>query len=241
MTTCPECGGTMTLRDVTAGFHFANTYAPTVITVPVCDSCEYVDIQSEAFKGAFRQAELRFRKKHPDLVKQARDEERRDEERRDEEIEEILERAAQEAEEADLVVDPKDARVCRQCGAAARHKSARFCFECGSPLSPDAGDPAILEPILAALHGPVAELNPLQTFHKAIADNMTPPLARELLDNVIAAVREVIGKQATLRDVHRFLTEKDFRDPIINAVENHLRKRYLQDAFTPRSKVVPNG
>lgn len=126
-------------------------------------------------------------------------------------------------------------------------------------------NPAILEPMIEMLLGSGAALNPLQfligeirgteiqpafdemqsipgghiaSFHVASTNDITPPLARELLNNVIIAVRETRGEQATLLDVHRFLTEKDFRDPIIDALGNHLLKRYLQDAFTPG--IAPN-
>lgn len=136
MGACPECSGAMTLRDVTAGFHFAHMYAPTVIKVPVCDLCEYVDINSQEFKNEFHKAQLDFELRHPGLIEKAKEEDRRDEE-----IEEILHRAAEETEEADLVVNPKDARVCRRCGKTARRKLARFCSECGSPLTPDASEP----------------------------------------------------------------------------------------------------
>ena len=237
---CPECGGTMVLQEATAGFHFAHTYAPTVVTVPMCDSCSYFDTNSTEFREALHQAELRFEKKHPGLIKKMRDKDKRDDE-----IEEILHRAAEEADKEDLVVDPKDARVCRRCGTAARRKRARFCFECGNPLSPDASDPAIINPMLAAINRPAMALNPLQFLNGASVGDSMPPLAVELLENVVRAVQQVYGKRATLLDVHRFLTDQDFRDTTIgklDRLEGSLRQRYLRDAFDPHpGEAEPNA
>ena len=117
----PECGGTVTLQKMQAGFHFAHTYAPTVITVPACDSCSYFDTHSTEFREALRQAEMRFEEKHPGLIEKMRDRDRS-------EREEILHCSAED------MIDAKDARVCGRCGTAARRRHARFCWNCGSPL-----------------------------------------------------------------------------------------------------------
>ena len=233
----------MVLEDAKAGFHFIpHTYTITTIRIAVCSSCGYMDTESEQYKNEVQRAREQFFRTHspvtddhPGNITSAV------EDLFDEDDRIAWEKGTEEStNEADLVVDPKDARVCRRCGTTARRKRARFCSECGNPLSPDASDPAIFEPMLAALHGPGEMLNPLQAFREAITDNITPPLARELLDNVIIAVRDAIGERATWLDIRRFLTEKDFRDPVIDAVEDHQRKRYLQDAFTPGSRVAPN-
>ncbi len=218
----------MTLQKMTAGFHFAHTYAPTVITMPACDSCSYFDTNSTEFKEALRQAKLRFETKHPGLI-----EKMRDKDKRGDEIEEILHCAA---EEEGAAADPKNFRVCRRCGTAARRKHARFCWECGGPLSPDASDPTIINPILTTVNMANADLTPLQFFDETNLDDALPPQARELLANVIRAVRQVHGNQTTFLDVYRFLTDQSFRDTTIGELDkmgDWLPPRYLRDAFNP--------
>lgn len=216
----------MVLEDTKAGFHFVpHTYTPATIRVVVCSSCGYLDVESERFKNEVQRVRKEFFRTHSPVT---------DDDQED--IEEILHRAAEEWEEADLVTDPKDAKVCRRCGTAARHKHARFCFKCGNPLSPDGSDPAIINPMLAAISRPAMALNPLQFFDGTSLGDSMPPLALELLENVVRAAQQVYGKRATLHDVHRFLTDQDFRDATIgklNRMEDSLRQRYLRDAFDP--------